>query len=80
VHPPPPHPTHHRPHRRHPQPLSPRLTCTIAPPQPTRTRQLLVYFAVAKQGDTPTDGKTDVNPEGLTAAYGPHAQVKISNR
>lgn len=35
--------------------------------------QVLVYFAVAKLGDTPTDGKTDVNPEGLTAAYGPHA-------
>lgn len=29
--------------------------------------QVLVYFAVAKLGDKPTDGKTDVNPEGLTA-------------
>lgn len=37
--------------------------------------QLLVYFAVAKLGDVPTDGKTDVNPEGLTAAYGPHAET-----
>lgn len=37
--------------------------------------QLLVYFAVAKLGDPPTDGKTDVNPEGLTAAYGPHAEA-----
>lgn len=37
--------------------------------------QVLVYFAVAKKGDPPTDGKTDVNPEGLTAAYGPHAQA-----
>lgn len=37
------------------------------------TTQVLVYFAVAKKGDPPTDGKTDVNPEGLTAAYGPHA-------
>ncbi len=37
--------------------------------------QVLVYFAVAKKGDAPTDGKTDVNPEGLTAAYGPHAEV-----
>ncbi len=36
---------------------------------------MLVYFAVAKQGDLPTDGKTDVNPEGLTAAYGKHAQA-----
>ena len=26
-----------------------------------------MYFAVAKKGDKPTDGKTDVNPEGLTA-------------
>lgn len=26
-----------------------------------------MYFAVAKLGDKPTDGKTDVNPEGLTA-------------
>eukprot|EP01041_Mallomonas_annulata_P006639 gene6639-13449_t len=32
--------------------------------------QALVYFAVAKKGDTPIDGKTDVNPEGLTAATG----------
>jgi hypothetical protein len=37
--------------------------------------QVLVYFAVAKQGDLLTDGKTDVNPEGLTAAYGKHAQA-----
>lgn len=35
--------------------------------------QVLVYFAVAKKGEAPTDGRTDVNPEGLTAAYGPHA-------
>lgn len=35
--------------------------------------QVLVYFAVAKKGEAPTDGKTDVNPEGLTAAYGRHA-------
>uniref|UniRef100_A0A061SA93 Uncharacterized protein n=1 Tax=Tetraselmis sp. GSL018 TaxID=582737 RepID=A0A061SA93_9CHLO len=37
--------------------------------------QVLVYFAVAKLGDKPTDGKTDVNPEGLTAATGKHAQA-----
>ena len=45
------------------------------PPPPLRPccPQVLVYFAVAKKGDPPTDGKTDVNPEGLTAAYGPHA-------
>eukprot|EP00878_Enallax_costatus_P020036 GHUV01021165.1.p1 GENE.GHUV01021165.1~~GHUV01021165.1.p1 ORF type:complete len:189 (+),score=56.09 GHUV01021165.1:1077-1643(+) len=37
--------------------------------------QVLVYFAVAKLGEKPTDGKTDVNPEGLTAAYGRHAEA-----
>lgn len=37
--------------------------------------QLLVYFAVAKLGDKPTDGVTDVNPEGLTAAHGRHAEA-----
>lgn len=37
--------------------------------------QVLVYFAVAKKGDLPSDGKTEVNPEGLTAAYGKHAQA-----
>lgn len=40
---------------------------------------MLVYFAVAKLGDKPIDGKTDVNPEGLTAAYGLHAAA-ISER
>jgi hypothetical protein len=30
--------------------------------------QVLVFFAVAKLGDAPKDGKTDTNPEGLTAA------------
>ena len=37
--------------------------------------QVLVYFAVAKKGEAPTDGKTDTNPEGLTAAYGKHARA-----
>ncbi|XP_075666852.1 uncharacterized protein LOC142636492 isoform X4 [Castanea sativa] len=32
--------------------------------------QVLAYFAVSKLGETPVDGKTDTNPEGLTAAYG----------
>jgi hypothetical protein len=32
--------------------------------------QVLIYFAVAKLGEAPTDGKTDMNPEGLTAACG----------
>ena len=36
--------------------------------------QVLVYFAVAKKGEAPLDGKTDRNPEGLTAAWGPHAE------
>lgn len=40
--------------------------------------QVLVFFAVAKKGEKPTDGKTDMNPEGLTAAYGPHAQSVAS--
>ena len=35
--------------------------------------QVLVYFAVAKLGDKPQDGRTDTNPEGLTAATGKHA-------
>ena len=37
--------------------------------------QVLVYFAVAKKGEAPLDGKTDVNPEGLTAAWGVHAEA-----
>eukprot|EP00884_Botryococcus_braunii_P009881 jgi/Botrbrau1/18895/Bobra.177_2s0053.1 len=37
--------------------------------------QVLVYFAVARKGDPPIDGKTDLNPEGLTAAWGPHASA-----
>lgn len=32
--------------------------------------QVLAYFAVSKFGEPPVDGKTDTNPEGLTAAYG----------
>lgn len=32
--------------------------------------QALVYFAVAKKGEPPTDGKTDMNPEGLTSVWG----------
>mmetsp|Transcript_2207 Transcript_2207/g.3640 ORF Transcript_2207/g.3640 Transcript_2207/m.3640 type:complete len:300 (+) Transcript_2207:3-902(+) len=37
--------------------------------------QVLVFFAVAAKGDKVVDGKTDVNPEGLTAACGPYARV-----
>ena len=32
--------------------------------------QGLVYFAVSKKGETPIDGVTDMNPEGLTAVTG----------
>ncbi|KAI0497016.1 hypothetical protein KFK09_023344 [Dendrobium nobile] len=32
--------------------------------------QVLAYFAVSKLGEPPLDGKTDTNPEGLTAAFG----------
>ena len=37
--------------------------------------QVLAYFAVSKLGATPVDGKTDTNPEGLTAAYGKWASA-----
>ena len=37
--------------------------------------QALVYFAVSKKGETPIDGKTDANPEGLTAVTGKHAEA-----
>ncbi|KAK7389468.1 hypothetical protein VNO78_24542 [Psophocarpus tetragonolobus] len=37
--------------------------------------QVLAYFAVSKIGETPVDGLTDTNPEGLTAAYGKWASV-----
>jgi len=37
--------------------------------------QALIFFAVSKLGEKPKDGKTDLNPEGLTAVTGPHAQA-----
>ncbi|CAL9011041.1 unnamed protein product [Prunus brigantina] len=37
--------------------------------------QVLAYFAVSKLGEPPVDGKTDTNPEGLTASYGKWASV-----
>lgn len=37
--------------------------------------QALIYFAVAAAGDKPTDGVTDLNPEGLTAATGKWADA-----
>lgn len=51
----------------HSAPVSHRLILKDSIPQ------VLVYFAVAKKGEKPLDGKTDKNPEGLTAAWGPHA-------
>lgn len=50
----------------------------MAPPDVMRnyvTMQALVYFAVSKKGETPIDGKTDANPEGLTAVTGKHAHA-----
>eukprot|EP00262_Sarcandra_glabra_P017562 TRINITY_DN604_c2_g1_i2.p1 TRINITY_DN604_c2_g1~~TRINITY_DN604_c2_g1_i2.p1 ORF type:complete len:281 (+),score=54.78 TRINITY_DN604_c2_g1_i2:36-845(+) len=37
--------------------------------------QVLAYFAVSKLGEAPIDGKTDTNPEGLTAAFGKWASA-----
>ncbi len=42
---------------------------------PLLGQQVLIYFAVAKKGEAPVDGKTDLNPEGLTAAWGLHAET-----
>jgi hypothetical protein len=36
--------------------------------------KVLVYMAVAKLGEKPTDGITELNPEGLTAATGKWAE------
>ena len=32
--------------------------------------QALIYFAVSKKGEAPIDGKTDLNPDGLTSVTG----------
>ncbi|KAJ6804103.1 hypothetical protein M6B38_186550 [Iris pallida] len=40
--------------------------------------QVLAYFAVSKLGEPPIDGKTDTNPEGLTASYGKWAAAVAS--
>ena len=37
--------------------------------------QMLAYFAVAKMGDPVTDGKTELNPEGLTSITGKWGQA-----
>ena len=37
--------------------------------------QALLYLSVTAKGVEPVDGITVVNPEGLTAATGPHAQA-----
>ncbi len=39
-----------------------------------KNTQGLVYFAVSKLGEAPIDGKTDTNPEGLTAVCGKWAE------
>jgi len=48
--------------------LLPFLDKELAPGLPVTV--LLVYFAVAKLGDEPLDGKTDTDPDGLTAVNG----------
>ena len=45
--------------------------------------QILMYVAVAKKGEDPTDGITDANPEGLTTATGKWAnafQARLVNQ
>lgn len=37
--------------------------------------QVLAYFAASKLGEPPIDGKTETNPEGLTAAFGKWASA-----
>ena len=37
--------------------------------------QALIFFAVAKKGEAPTDGKTELNPDGLTKVTGPWAEA-----
>ena len=39
-----------------------------------KATQALVYFAVSKKGETPIDGVTDMNPDGLTAVTGKWAE------
>lgn len=40
--------------------------------------QVLAYFAVSKVGEAPVDGKTDTDPDGLTAAFGKWASAVAS--
>lgn len=40
----------------------------------TNCTQALIYYGITKKGDPPIDGKTDVNPEGLTAVTGKWSQ------
>jgi len=35
--------------------------------------QALIFFAVSKKGEAPIDGKTELNPDGLTKVTGKHA-------
>lgn len=57
------------------QPCKPCKHITMQQSFACCTLQALVYFAVSKKGETPIDGKTDANPEGLTAVTGKHAQA-----
>lgn len=44
--------------------------------------QALIYYAVAKKGENPIDGITDLNPDGLTAVTGKWAEdfaARLSN-
>eukprot|EP00668_Euglena_longa_P002157 GGOE01002499.1.p1 GENE.GGOE01002499.1~~GGOE01002499.1.p1 ORF type:complete len:687 (-),score=113.08 GGOE01002499.1:95-1876(-) len=56
-------------------PLLEKYGMQIDPGNPNAASQCLVYFAVANMGDKPTDGITDLNPDGLTAANGRHAET-----
>jgi len=69
--------THHR-NSTHPPRLGNRVRWgghIRLNPNTERHTQALMYFAVAKMGEAPLDGKTDVNPEGLTAACGKWADA-----
>lgn len=45
----------------------------------SKNTQALLYLSVPKLGEAPVDGITTLNPEGLTAATGIHAQA-FANR
>ena len=55
-------------------PLLEKYGLQLSPSNPNRSTHCLVYFTVAKPGAKATDGVTAVSPEGLTAAFGRHAE------